>query len=154
MPAQLFKVRRNLLAMRSASIIGGAADIDKGVNTATGSVSTFSGGLTAASTFSATGCAIIGTGGTAIAGFLAGSGVLEFGNLNSGVASFGGITVTGLTQSYKVFISGSDLDPDLSVACVSCSPGGGVLRIGVQNTGSGTYTAASEFFTYIAFLDK
>jgi hypothetical protein len=115
---------------------------------------TVTGGLTAASTFSVTGSAIVGTGGTAIAGILAGSGEAVFGNINASAASTTSLTVTGLTQNHKVIFSPSDFSGSLTVTDFSCSPGGGVLTITVSNTAVETYTGATETFSYLAILDK
>lgn len=154
MSKKKFKVRRNALFMRSASVIGtGPTHFDEGLETASGSVSTFKGGLTAASSFLVTGSAIIGASGRAIAGLLAGSATMVFGNIVSGGASVASIAVAGLTTAHKVFIGASDLDPDLSIACVG-TVSTGCLFVNVQNTGSTQYTGATEVISYLAILDK
>lgn len=150
-----FKVRRNAMFMSSASFIGpGPTDLDEGLQTSSGSVSTFKGGLTAASSFLVTGCAIFGTGGTAVAGILAGSAALTVASYVSGCAVTMAVTVAGLTQSHKVFVSASDLPANITLGPVSCSPGGGVMLLGVKNTGSTTNAEGTHSITYMAFLDK
>lgn len=149
----VFKVRRNLLAMKSASIKG-AFEADGGYTTPSGSVSTFDGGLTAASTFIASGCAIIGAAGTPIAGILAGSGELVIGALAASATSAASFSVTGLTVAHKVFVTPACMSGCVTVACAFAWPATCDLVIRFSNqTDEGVGAGTSAVF-YLAVLDK
>jgi len=88
--------------------------------------------------------------GTTISHVLVGSGVAVFGALAASAASATSLAVTGLTQDHKIFLSASDISGCLNVASISCSPGGGVLKVGVVNAASEAYAGGTETFAYLA----
>jgi hypothetical protein len=90
------------------------------------------------------------TAGTYIGGILVGSGALVFGALAASAASATSLDITGLTQDHKIFISASDISGCLNVASISCSPGGGVLKVGVVNAASEAYAGGTETIAYLA----
>jgi hypothetical protein len=148
-----FKVRRDALFMKSASIKGSLL-ADTGFNTTSGSVSTFSGGLTAASTFTVTGSAIIGTGGTAIAGMLAGSGELVIGALNASATSAASFSVPGLTVAHKVFVTPACMSGCVTVACAFAWPSTCDLVVRFSNQTDENVGAGTSAVFYLAVLDK
>lgn len=92
----------------------------------------------------------VGTG-TYFNSFLAGSGTIEYGALDSGATSTACLAVTGLTQEHKVFISASQITtPCLVLNGYCCSPGGGLLQMTVANAASESNAAGSVIFGYMA----
>jgi hypothetical protein len=63
----------------------------------------------------------LGSGGTQLTGILCGSGEITYGAVAASVASATCFTVTGLTPSHKIFITGASVS-----ACVT--PGWGLAR--------------------------
>jgi len=94
----------------------------------------------------------VGTG-TYISSMLAGSGTAVFGALGSMAASSTSLAVTGLTQNHKCIFSPSGFSACLQLTDFSCSPGGGVLTIGVVNTASTTTGVITGTFSYMAVTD-
>jgi len=64
------------------------------------------------------------------------------------VASTACLTVTGLTQEHKIFISPSTMSGCLTISGVCASPGGGLLAMTVTATSS--YTGGNVVFGYMA----
>jgi hypothetical protein len=148
-----FKVRRNALFTQSASITQDL-EVDQGLSTKSGSVSTFAGGLTAGSTFSVTGCAIAGSDGTPLAGILAGSGNLVVGALASSATSAASFSVTGLTSDYKVFVTAACLSGSVTVACAWGDAGTCDLVVRITNQSDEALGAGTSAVFYFAVLDK
>jgi hypothetical protein len=147
----VFKVRRDALFMKSASVKGSFL-ADTGFNTTSGSVSTFSGGLTAASTFTVTGSAIIGSGGTAIAGMLAGSTAGCPADIAASAVGAASYAVTGLTTAHKLFVTGASMTSGLVLQNVVVAAGSFTANYG--NVLSTDTTAACTVVYYLAVLDK
>lgn len=172
-----FKVKRAALFMSNASIVK-ALEVDQGLSTKSGSVSTFAGGLTAtstvilsgdttisgsvsqtgaftaASTFTVSTCAIIGTDGTAIAGILAGSGNLVIGALASSATSAASFAVAGLTVAHKIFITAACLSACITAGCVYTGAATCDLLVQLHNQSDEAVAAGTCAVFYIAVLDK
>lgn len=88
--------------------------------------------------------------GTMFDSFLAGSGAAVFGALAASAASSASLAVTGLTQEHKCFFSPSGFSGCLNLTNFSCSPGGGILTVGVVNAASEAYAGGTETFSYMA----
>lgn len=146
-----FKVRRDFRAMQPASFYENV-DIDYGITTKSGSVSTYQGGLTAASTFTVTGSAIIGSTGTAVAGLLAGSGNIIVGATAS-TASVTSLLVANLSTAHKVFVNAACISGCLTLACAYCRVAS-YLTVNVVNHTSEDVTGAACAIYYLAVLDK
>jgi hypothetical protein len=89
--------------------------------------------------------------GTFYDSFLAGSGTIVFGALAASAASTACLTVTGLTQEHKIFVSPSSMSGCLNINAVSCSPGGGLLAMTVVNLAAETTALGNVIFGYTAF---
>ena len=105
--------------------------------------------IDAASFTDLTGGVKIGTG-TEFDSILAGSGTIAYGALAASATSTASLTVTGLTQEHKVYISPSSMSGCLVVNAVSCSPGGGLLAFTVANLAAETTAAGDVVFGYMA----
>lgn len=116
------------------------------------SAASFAGDLRVDSDFSTSAMTV--SSGTNITHILAGSGQAVFGALAADATSTTCVAITGLTQAHKIFIGASDVSGSLIVDVLACSPGGDLLIFGVTNSGSETYAAATETFSYLAILDK
>lgn len=121
----------------------------------------FQRGITTASTINTTGTvtiggsAIFGSGGTAIAGILAGSGALTFGAVAASAASATCFPVTGLTTAHKIFITAASLSACVTVACAQCYTGTpACLNITVLNQSTEALGAGTSTVYYLAVLDK
>lgn len=92
----------------------------------------------------------VGTG-TKFNSILAGSGTAIFGALAASTASNTCLTVAGLTQEHKCFISPSGAwSGCLMPRDISCSPGGGVLYIGAINIAAETTAVTNNPFSFWA----
>uniref|UniRef100_A0A6M3KW88 Uncharacterized protein n=1 Tax=viral metagenome TaxID=1070528 RepID=A0A6M3KW88_9ZZZZ len=172
----VFKVRRDLLALKGASIAGGAslastltvggaacivgtmkhtgaacftgaASFDGNVNVA--GAASIVGNIKGSGTASLAAVAVGPTTGTRVAHVLCGCAVAVFGALNASVASVTSYAVTGLTQDHKIFWSPSGWSGSLAVTSMSCSPGGGILKIEVANQAVEQYSGGNNTFTFL-----
>jgi len=91
--------------------------------------------------------------GTTISKILAGSGALVFGSVATSVASVTCFAVTGLTQAYKLAVTGSGLSGCVTVACAYCTAAGGELVVGIINQSTEAVSGTSQVH-YVAFLDQ
>jgi hypothetical protein len=105
--------------------------------------------INAASFTDMTGGVKIGTG-TKFDSILAGSGTIAYGALAASAASTASMSVTGLTQEHKIFISPSSMSGCLVVNAVSCSPGGGLMALTVVNVAAETTAVGNVVFGYWA----
>ena len=87
--------------------------------------------------------------GTYFNSFLAGSGTIVYGSLSEAATSTASLSVTGLTQEHKIFLSPSSVSGSLNIHGVSCSPGGGLLALTV--TALSAYAGGNVVFGYTAF---
>ena len=146
-----FKVRRQAYFKRgitAASKITAAVGID----TTSGSVSTFSGGLTAASTATVSGCLRAGAAGTYIAGILCGSGAIKLDGIAACTASVTCFPVTGVTAAHKIFISAACISGCMALACATANAG--EIIVGFNNGASEAVGAGTSTVYYLAILDK
>lgn len=149
-----FKVKRQAYFKRGITCAS-AITAQVGVNTTSGSVSTFSGGLTAASTFTSSTSAIFGSGGTPIAGILCGSGELVYGNVAASVASATCFTVTGLTAAHKIFLTAACVSGCMYAACAYANPAAPTeLVVSMVNIFAEQVDAGTSAVYYLAILDK
>lgn len=155
-----FKVRRNLHALQSASIYE-TADIDYGVNTSSGSVSTFSGGLTAASTFTATGCAIIGSASIALAEILCGSFNITTPDCNASATNTATACISDMGtegSAYKIFLLPQTIGTSQFISKVTASADSpsGVITVTFGNmlSNAAASSLVDAVFNYLAILDK
>ena len=169
----VFKVRRNLLAMKGASFVGGASFAS---TMAFAGAACFAGGASFASTIGVAGAAslvgnvtacgtvhitgnaslgaVVAGGGTNISGILAGSGNVTFGDLAASAASTTCIAVTGLTTAYKCFVSSCNLSACTFVASAYCSGAGASLIIGVANLAVETVAGGTSPLQYFCVKDS
>ena len=157
-----FKVRRQSYFERG---ITSASKIlaQVGIDTTSGSVSTFAGGLTAtsvisftggltaASTVAVTGSLVSGTGGTAIAGILCGSHAVTNAVAASG-ASAACFPVAGLTTAHKIFLSTGRMSGCVTVACPYCKAGTPACLVFTMCSPEAVTGTCTLF--YLAVLDK
>jgi len=165
MADERFKVRRQAYFERGITCAS-KITATGGINTTSGSVSTFAGGLTAtsvvsftggltaASTVAVTGCLISGTGGTTIAGILCGSAAVTIG-ANASTTSTTCFPVVGLTTSHKIFLSTGSMSGCFTVACPYCKAGTTpCLVFKADNITSEDKAAGTSTLFYLAILDK
>lgn len=88
--------------------------------------------------------------GTYFDSILAGSGTIAYGSLAASAASTASMSVTGLTQEHKIFVSPSSMSGCLVINAVSCSPGGGLLALTVVNLAAEATAAGNVVFGYMA----
>ena len=157
----VFKVRRNLLAMKGASFAGGASFASTltvaGAASLVGAIG-ITGNATIGGTLAVTGNAstgaVVAGGGTNISGILAGSGNVTFGDLAASAASTTCIAVTGLTTAYKCFVSSCNLSACTFVASAYCSGAGASLIIGVANLAVETVAGGTSPLQYFCVKDS
>ena len=153
MPTSKFKVRRDFLAMQSASIKE-TLRVD-GTITATSTLAV-TGGITAASTLAVTGgitassALVLGSGGTTIKSILAGSTAgctANIGSSATGAASFG---VTGLTTSHRLMVTPASVADGFAFVSASIPAAGSFLAT-YANVTNAQVNAACTVVYYIAF---
>ncbi|MHC4230622.1 MAG: hypothetical protein ACYSW0_24565 [Planctomycetota bacterium] len=88
--------------------------------------------------------------GTYFDSILAGSGTIVYGALAASAASTASMSVTGLTQEHKVFVSPCSMSGCLVINAVSCSPGGGLMALTVVNVAAETTAVGNVVFGYWA----
>jgi hypothetical protein len=156
-----FKVRRDLLVMKGASFSGGASAASTftvGGAASLNSTACVAGAASFDSTIDVSSTASlaavsVGTAGTRISDILVGSGTMVFGALNASATSSTCLTITGLTQAHKVFLTASNISGSLQIIGIGCSPGGGLLTISVINQAAETYAGGTDEIAYLAIKE-
>jgi hypothetical protein len=165
-----FKVKRQAYFKRGITTastldVDGAVNLNStltvdGVTTQTGALNItgslgVTGGLTASSTLTSSTSAIFGSGGTPIAGILAGSGELVYGNIAASTASATCFTVTGLTAAHKIFLTAACVSGCMYAACVYANPATPTeLVVTMMNIHAEQVDAGTSSVYYLAVLDK
>lgn len=159
MATSTFKVRRQLRVMRAASFYN-TVGADGGFTTPSGSVSTFSGGLTAASLFTVSGSAVIGTGGTTLSKILTGSLAvtqpLIEASIDTGTvdACITGLSSSGANYKWQFTATSAPKGSVLVSAVASANSPSGVFTFTFANTDASDDTAACEVtLHYLGILD-
>ena len=153
MPTSKFKVRRDFLAMQSASVketllvdggITGAStlDVTKGVTLA--STLAVTKGIIASSSLA------LGSGGTEIKSILAGSVAGCPGNIASSATGAASYALTGLTTSHRLMVTPASVADGLAFVS-ACIPAAGSFLATYANVTNGTVNAACSVVYYIAF---
>ena len=81
---------------------------------------------------------------------LAGSATISCACAASGATIATCVSITGLTQTHKIFLAPSTISTCLVLNKWACSPGGGVLTASVVNLGAASTASANIIVSYLA----